>query len=68
MKQVLRFLHSLSLHNDKAWFEAHKNEYLTAKSTIAELAVRLIEGIRSFDDTIGPLSASDCTYRIYRHM
>ena len=66
MKQVLRFLHSLSLHNDKAWFEAHKNEYLTAKSTIAELAVRLIEGIRSFDDTIGPLSASDCTYRIYR--
>ena len=66
MKQVLRFLHSLSLHNDKVWFEAHKNEYLTAKSTIAELAVRLIEGIRSFDDTIGPLSASDCTYRIYR--
>ena len=65
MKQVLRFLHSLSLHNDKVWFEAHKNEYLTAKSTIAELAVRLIEGIRSFDDTIGPLSASDCTYRIY---
>ena len=66
MKQVLRFLHSLSLHNDKVWFEAHKNEYLTAKSTIAELAVRLIEGIRSFDDTIGPLSPSDCTYRIYR--
>lgn len=24
MKQVLRFLHSLSLHNDKLWFEAHK--------------------------------------------
>ena len=66
MKQVLRFLHSLSLHNDKVWFEAHKNEYLTAKSTIAELAVRLIEGIRSFDDTIGHLSPSDCTYRIYR--
>jgi uncharacterized protein (TIGR02453 family) len=66
MKQVLRFLHSLSLHNDKVWFEAHKAEYLTAKATVAELAVRLIEGIRSFDDTIGPLSASDCTYRIYR--
>lgn len=66
MKQVLRFLHSLSLHNDKVWFEAHKADYLKAKATVGELAVKLIEGIRAFDDTIGPLSASDCTYRIYR--
>ena len=66
MKQVLRFLRSLSLHNDKVWFEAHKADYLKAKATVAELAARLIEGARSFDDTIGPLSVSDCTYRIYR--
>ena len=66
MKQVLRFLHSLSLHNDKVWFEAHKADYLKAKATVSELAVKLIEGIRSFDASIGPLSVSDCTYRIYR--
>ena len=66
MKQVLRFLHALSLHNDKVWFEAHKADYLKAKATVGELAVKLIEGIRAFDDTIGPLSPSDCTYRIYR--
>ena len=66
MKEVLRFLRSLSLHNDKVWFEAHKAGYLKAKATVSELAAELIEGIRSFDDTIGPLSASDCTYRIYR--
>ena len=66
MKQVLRFLRSLSLHNDKVWFEAHKADYLKAKATVAELAARLIEGTRSFDDTIGPLSVADCTYRIYR--
>lgn len=66
MKQVLRFLHSLSLHNDKVWFEAHKADYLKAKATVGDLAVKLIEGIRAFDDTVGPLSASDCTYRIYR--
>lgn len=66
MRQVLRFLHSLSLHNDKAWFDAHKPDYLKAKDTIEILAVKLIEGIRSFDDTIGPLTAADCTYRIYR--
>ena len=66
MKQVLRFLRSLSLHNDKVWFEAHKADYLKAKATVSDLAVRLIAGIRSFDETIGPLSVSDCTYRIYR--
>ncbi|MBQ3743772.1 MAG: DUF2461 domain-containing protein [Bacteroidales bacterium] len=66
MKQVLRFLHSLSLHNDKAWFDAHKADYLKAKNKVDELAVKLIEGIRSFDDTVGPLTAADCTYRIYR--
>ena len=66
MKQVLRFLRSLSLHNDKVWFEAHKADYLKAKATVSDLAARLIEGIRSFDETIGPLSVSDCTYRIYR--
>ena len=66
MKQILKFLHALALHNDKAWFEAHKADYLNAKATVGELAVKLIEGIRSFDDTIGPLSVSDCTYRIYR--
>ena len=66
MKQVLRFLHSLSLHNDKTWFEAHKADYLKAKGKVASLAERLIAGIRSFDDSIGPLSVSDCTYRIYR--
>ena len=66
MKQVLRFLRSLSLHNDKVWFEAHKADYLKAKATVSDLSARLIEGIRSFDETIGPLSVSDCTYRIYR--
>ena len=66
MKQVLRYLHSLSLHNDKVWFEAHKADYLKAKAAVGELAVKLVEGIRAFDGTIGPLSASDCTYRIYR--
>ena len=66
MKQLLRFLHSLYLHNDKEWFEAHKAEYLKARETIALLTGSLIKGIRTFDDTIGPLSVSDCTFRIYR--
>ena len=66
MKQVLRFLRALALHNEKPWFDAHKAEYLQAKGTMDALALRLVAGIRSFDDSIGPLSVADCTYRIYR--
>lgn len=66
MKQVLQYLHALSLHNDKAWFDAHKAEYERAKRTITDLAIDLIGGIRAFDDSIGPLSVTDCTFRIYR--
>lgn len=32
------------------------------------LAVELIDGIRSFDKSIGPMSPKDCTYRIYRDL
>lgn len=66
MKQVLDFLRELSLNNEKTWFEAHKSEYLEAKDTVSELTVKLIECIRRFDDSIGPLRVPDCTYRIYR--
>ena len=66
MKQVLDFLRNLLLNNEKPWFDAHKADYLQAKDTISAFAEELIDGIRSFDDTVGPLSVADCTYRIYR--
>lgn len=68
MKETLRFLQDLSLNNNKEWFDANKDRYLAAKSTLDALAVELIDGIRSFDGTIGPLSPKDCTYRIYRDL
>lgn len=45
---------------------ANKSEYLACKSRFEEFTERLIAGIREFDDSIGPLTAKDCTYRIYR--
>lgn len=68
MKQVLNFLRDLSLHKEREWFNAHKNEFLKARSTVNNLASTLMEGIRSFDDSIGQLSPADCTYRIYRDL
>ena len=59
-------MRNLLLNNEKPWFDAHKADYLQAKDTISAFAEELIDGIRSFDDTVGPLSVADCTYRIYR--
>ena len=66
MKEVLQFLQELSEHNDKPWFEANKQRYLAAKARIDRLAEELITAIRAFDDSIGPLTPRDCTWRIYR--
>ena len=66
MQEVIQFLQDLSEHNEKPWFEANKKRYLAAKEQVDQLAVELIDAIRSFDDTIGPLTPKDCTWRIYR--
>jgi len=68
MKETLEFLQDLSQNNEKAWFDANKERYLAAKARLDELTEELIAGIRSFDGSIGPLSARDCTYRIYRDL
>ena len=66
MKEVLQFLQELSENNNRPWFEANKKRYLEAKARIEQLAVELVAAVRGFDDTIGPLSPNDCTWRIYR--
>ena len=66
MKDTLKFLTDLSRNNNKEWFDANKGRCLEAKSKVEALTGDVLAGIRSFDDTIGPLSPKDCTYRIYR--
>lgn len=66
MKEVIRFLDDLSENNEKPWFEANKGRYLATRAKVDQLAVDLIDAIRSFDDSIGLLTPRDCTWRIYR--
>lgn len=68
MKEVLRFLQELSANNNKPWFEANRQRYLEAKSRFEQFAVELVSAIRAFDNTIGPLSPKDCTFRIYKDL
>ena len=66
MKEILAFLNELALHNERSWFLAHKSDYQSAVARFNDLAAEVIDGVRAFDDTMGPLTPKDCTYRIYR--
>lgn len=66
MKQIVDFLRNLEQNNNRQWFNAHKDEYLECKARFDRFVTELIDAIRQFDPSIGPLSPADCTYRIYR--
>ena len=68
MKQVYEFLGKLHRHNNRDWFNAHKDDYLAATHTFNSFVQELIEEVYKFDKDINPstLSIKDCTYRIYR--
>jgi uncharacterized protein (TIGR02453 family) len=65
MKSVLDFLSSLQKHNEKAWFDEHRNTYETAKTEFEGLVTHLIAEINDFED-LGNLAPKDCIMRIYR--
>lgn len=60
------FLTELTYHNERPWFEKHRDEYLAAKTQFESFVDRLIIGINSFDPSVGLQTASSCCYRIYR--
>lgn len=66
MKAIIDYLGRLESNNSREWFNRHKSEYLDSKKQFDELVESIIHEIRKFDDSIGLLTAADCTYRIYR--
>ena len=66
MKTVLQFLPDLAQHNDRAWFNEHKERYLAVQQRWNEFCESLIGEIGAFDPDIARLTLRDCTYRIYR--
>ena len=66
LRPVLEFLRKLNGNNNREWFIAHKSDYLEAKAIFDGFALELASAIREFDDTIGDISLSDMTWRIYR--
>jgi uncharacterized protein (TIGR02453 family) len=67
MKAALDFLKKLSKHNNKEWFDAHKDEYLNAKAIYEAYVDGLIKGISKFDKAIDPaMTGKQCAFRIYK--
>ena len=66
MKTVLQFLRDLAQHNDRTWFNDHKERYLAVQQRWNEFCESLIGEMGAFDSDIARLTLRDCTYRIYR--
>lgn len=66
MKEIISFLRSLRRHNDRVWFNDHKEQYLKVKEKVELLTGALLGRISQFDSGATRLRPSDCLYRIYR--
>ena len=67
MQNALTFLKKLKTHNNREWFESHKNDYLAARDEFLSLCDGVIGLVRKFDPRIAAdTEASACMFRIYR--
>lgn len=63
---ILTFLRDVAANNNRPWFNAHKDEYLSARADFEAAIGRAIVRIAEFDESIAHLKVSDTTYRFYR--
>lgn len=66
MEEIIEFLRRLAAHNEREWFNAHKEEYLRVKDEVESFAEKLISGVAEFEPMAALLKPADCLYRIYR--
>jgi uncharacterized protein (TIGR02453 family) len=63
---TLKFLKLLAQNNNKPWFDAHRNDYDSAKSNFVEFVGELIPAVALFDPRIAGLEAKKTVFRINR--
>lgn len=54
------------MNNNRPWFQAHKDEYLSAKAEFETGVAQAINRIVEFDDSVAHITVKDATYRFYR--
>ena len=63
---TIKFLKELKKNNNKAWFDANRKMYETARADYISLVDSVINATAKFDEPIGRLQAKDCIFRINR--
>lgn len=63
---IFQFLNGVTAHNDREWFNAHKELYEAARGEFDKVLSTVIARISLFDDGIRGIQPKECTYRIYR--
>ena len=66
MAEVFRFLEELRENNNREWFNAHKEWYLTVKAEHEDFINRVILALAVTEPDVDGLTAKDCIFRIYR--
>jgi uncharacterized protein (TIGR02453 family) len=65
LKLVLNFLSDLESHNNRSWFEEHKNAYEKARTAFEQFVEALIGRLSPYEDLAG-VTAKGSMMRIYR--
>ena len=63
---TLAFLRQLKKNNDKIWFDAHREEYETAKADFETFVAALQQALIPLEPALAAQKAKDCIYRIFR--
>lgn len=63
---IVKFLERLSRHNNKEWFDAHREEYAVFKEFVDITACRFIGLVSEYEPRVRSMTPKQCTYRIFR--
>jgi uncharacterized protein (TIGR02453 family) len=65
-KETFQFLKDIRKHNNRDWFNLHKDKFIVAQENFTQFVQALIEEVAKFDKSVVGLDARSCIFRIYR--
>lgn len=63
---ITNFLRNIAANNNREWFQAHKNEYQTARAEFETNMQQAIHRIAAFDPSVANIAVKDTVYRFNR--
>lgn len=65
-QSTLNYIKSLTINNNKPWFDENRSLFETAKNDFENLVKDIISSFGIIDPDIAPLEAKNCVFRQYR--